>query len=324
MVKEEIEKKYIFMAIIGLLLVLSFFMLRPYLISIISAFILAYLLRPLSQKLNKKFSKNTSAIICILLLVVILVLPAGLIITGITSQAYSSLNSEGFKTIISSLSEYPALSELGVNVENLTSNIVSLLVFWIRSIASYLPTFVINLIIILLGIYYTLTNWEALTKKLKDYIPFKNKDKVAEEINSSTKAIVYGSVLIALIEFAISALGFYISGVQFYLFLALIVAIFAFIPGLGPTLVWVPMAIYYGLTQNYIPLLGIIITGLVLSIWIDTIARGKIVGEKSKINPFIVIIGILGGISLFGIFGFIIGPLLLVYTIKLIEEVLQR
>jgi len=46
-------------------------------------------------------------------------------------------------------------------------------------------------------------------------------------------------------------------------------------------------------------------------------------GEKAKINPLIMLVGIIGGISIFGVFGFIIGPLILTYTLKLINEVIN-
>ena len=63
--------------------------------------------------------------------------------------------------------------------------------------------------------------------------------------------------------------------------------------------------------------------GLFLSIFIETYLLNHIVEEKAKINPIIRIIGVLGGVPLFGIFGFIIGPLILVYTIKILEEAIE-
>ena len=103
-----------------------------------------------------------------------------------------------------------------------------------------------------------------------------------------------------------------------------IIFFLAFIPGLGPTIVWAPMAIYYLIVKDYSTMIGVIITGLVLSSFIDTIFRSKILGKRTNLNPFIMLIGILGGIAVFGIFGFIVGPIILIYTIKLLEEALQH
>ena len=98
----------------------------------------------------------------------------------------------------------------------------------------------------------------------------------------------------------------------------------AFIPGLGSAIVWVPLAIYYLFFENWFTFIGVVVTGVILSVFVDTILRTKLLGKKSNINPYIMLIGILGGISLFGIFGFIIGPLILIYSLKIIREYLKR
>lgn len=64
--------------------------------------------------------------------------------------------------------------------------------------------------------------------------------------------------------------------------------------------------------------IGVLITGLILST--DTILRPKIIGSVSNINSFIMLLGVLGGIALFGLLGFIIGPVVLVFSIKLLKE----
>ena len=64
-----------------------------------------------------------------------------------------------------------------------------------------------------------------------------------------------------------------------------------------------------------------IILGLILSTYIDSILRIKLVGKKSKIHPVIVLLGLFGGISLFGIIGLILGPLILSIAITIIENI---
>ena len=75
----------------------------------------------------------------------------------------------------------------------------------------------------LFGLYYILTNWNYLSNELKNYLPFKNKQKISKEIELATKGLVFGSVLIAAIEFVIAVIGFYLSGINFYLILVLFV-----------------------------------------------------------------------------------------------------
>jgi len=318
------EGKYIFWAIIALLVILSVIMIKPYLVAIITAFVLAYLLMPVFKRLNKKLNKSLSALICLLIILIVIIIPLGGLIGEITTQAYSSLNSNAIEKFVTTLSNQPFLTNLNIDIPSLTSRLIEFIISLLTSVIYYLPSLAISILIILLGTYYILVDWDLLAEKLKGYLPFKQKEKVAKEISNKTKAIIYGSLFIAIIEFIVTSIGFYFSGVPYFLFLALIVAIFAFIPGVGPGAVWVPTAIVYLFSKNYPALIGVVITGLILSIGVDAILRAKIIGDKTRINPFVLIIGILGGISLFGIFGFIIGPLILVYTIELIEDILKN
>jgi predicted PurR-regulated permease PerM len=178
----------------------------------------------------------------------------------------------------------------------------------------------ISILIALWGMYYFLINWDYLVPDIKKFIPFKNKERIAEEIDSATRGIVHGMFFIAIIEFAVASLGFYILGVKLYILLAILMAFLVFIPGVGPIFVWLPTALFYILTANYFRGIGVIVVGAIVSIGVETFLAGKIMEKKAKINPLMHFIGVLGGVALFGIFGFVIGPLILIYAIKLLEN----
>jgi len=313
-------KKYFFFATILILIFLSYNILRSFIIPLISSFVLAYLLIPVYNLFNKKLGKSFSAVLCVLLILLILIVPLGAIITGVTKEAYSTLNGGEFSLVLGQISSMPIIDKLNINIEGTIQNGVMFLISLLSSAAYYLPSLFISLIVLLFGLYYILTNWDYLSKELKNYLPFENKNKISKEIELATRGLVFGSVLIAAIEFVIAVIGFYLSGINFYLLLPTLIFFFAFIPGLGPTIIWIPLAAYLAFIGDYGSLVGVLITGSILSIGIDTVLRAKLIGKKSNINPFIMLIGILGGISTFGIFGFIIGPLILVYTIKIIQE----
>lgn len=313
-------KKYFFWATILILILLSYNILKSFLIPLISSFVLAYLLIPVYNLFNKKLGKSFSAILCVLLILLILIVPLGAIIAGVTSEAYSTLNDVEFNLVIEKISSMPVIEKLNINIEGAIQNGVMFLISLLSSAAYYLPSLFISLIVLLFGLYYILTNWGYLSNELKNYLPFEDKQKISKEIELATRGLVLGSVLIAVIEFVIAAIGFYIFGINFYLLLSTLIFFFAFIPGLGPTIVWVPLVVYLAFIGDYYSLIGVLITGIILSVGIDTVLRAKLIGKKSNINPFIMLIGILGGISMFGIFGFIIGPLILVYTIKILQE----
>lgn len=321
MVSDKSLKKYFFFAIVALLIIISYFVIRPYIIALISAFVLAYLVHPLYSYLNGKMRNSFSALICVVLVVLIVVVPFTLVIGEVANEAYHYL-ADNDSSLLGRISSSEILEDY-VNVDAVASRIVEIISGLFASVAFKIPTFVIGLFITLFGMYYILINWEELSANLKEYLPFKNKDKITREISRVTHAIVYGTFLIGLIEFFVAVLGFYFSGVSFYFLLSVLIFFSAFIPGVGPAMIWVPTAIYYFLIKDYYTFAGILATGIVLSFGVDTLWRNKILSDRAKINPIVMLVGIFGGIAVFGVFGFIIGPLVLVYTIKLIEEGLK-
>jgi predicted PurR-regulated permease PerM len=317
--KEELKRYFVF-GIIFLLLFLSFKIIQPYIVVIITAFILSYLVLPIFIRLNKRINKKISALICIVLIFSLVVIPLVGIIGGVKNQVQALMYNQDFVEFINNFESSPLFERFDIKMSGLSEKGVSLVLPLLFSAISYLPFLLIAMIILIFGIYHILINYDNLSSELKNYLPFEDKNEIAKEIDRSTKAIIYGSFLIAIIEFVVAGIGFYVSGVGSYLLLASVVFFFAFIPGLGPVIVWAPLAIFYALTGNWFAFFGVLITGIVLSLFIDAMLKSKILGDSSKINPFIMLIGILGGIAFFGIFGFVIGPLILIYSLKITRE----
>ena len=323
MQKEE-SKKYLFWIIVILLVYLSYLIIKDFIISIVSAFILAYLLHPLHKKLSKKISSELSATLCIIFLIIIILGPLAIVTTSLTTQIYffiKSLETNPITSISQKLENIPILSNL--DLDKITQNVLEFFLASLSGIFSSLASLILSLLITLLGAFYILVDWDFLVFKLKTYIPVKNPESLVSKMSKTTNQIIYGTLLVAIIEFIISALGFYLFGVKFFFVLAFIIALTAFIPGIGPAIVWVPAAIISLIYSDIYSTTGIIITGLILTFGIDLFLRNKILSSKTKINAFIMLIGLLGGIKIFGLFGFIIGPLILIYTIKILQETIN-
>tara|TARA_Y100000310_G_C20626730_1_gene786346 strand:+ start:461 stop:1435 length:975 start_codon:yes stop_codon:yes gene_type:complete len=321
--KGEDMKKYFAIAIVAILLMLAYQIISPYLITLLTAFILAYLIKPFFNILDKKLSKPLSASICILLIILILVLPLGFLVNGVANQAADAIKEGKLREIATSISSHQLVEKFNIDLLSFSEKALEYIAHLTATVITALPSLLISLLILIFGIFYFLIGWDELTKNLKKYLPFKDKEKAAKEIKQITNALIYGSVLISLIELIIASIGFYFLGVGMWLVFSILVFFLAFIPGLGPTLVWVPLAIYYFVVGDNITAIGVMVIGLILSYLIDTVLRAKILGKKTGINPFIMLIGIIGGITVFGIFGFIIGPLILFYTIKIIQELIK-
>lgn len=311
--------KYILLGIIIVLVLLSYKIVAPYLLVLISAFIFAYLVKPVYNFLNKRIPSFIAATICILIIIFVFLIPLVLIITNVSMQAYNSLDSGTVDTIIEKVSSLELLGKLNLNFTSLTDNAISVFISILGSAASYIPSLLISLVIFLFALYYILIGWSGIVRVLSEFIPFDKKEKTIEEISRSTRGIIHGYLLIAFIEFVVSAILLYFAGVQYYFLLSFLIAILVFIPGLGAIAVILPMLIYYAISGNWFTFVGVLITGLVVGIYVEMILTAKILSGETRIHPMIMLLGIIGGTAVFGIFGFIIGPMVLVYTIKILK-----
>ncbi len=311
---------YIFWAGVIILGILSYIMLKPFLISLISAAMLAYILYPLYKRLVRVLPKSAAALLCIILTLVVIILPVGLLVGSLADQAYTIVHEYNINAVVAKIVNSPLVEKLHIDFDILKEKVFSFLLGTATASLQHLPLAIISLLIIILGMYYSLINGPVLASHFARYLPFEKKDEVMQDIEHATKAMLYGTVFVAIIEFIVAAVGFYILGVKASIILAALIFILAFIPGLGPAIVWVPTALIYGFLGDYGIAVGVVILGLILGLGIDLFFRSKVLGKTAKIHPFIMILGILGGVPLFGIFGFIIGPLVLAYTLKILEN----
>ncbi|MFA5992410.1 MAG: AI-2E family transporter [Candidatus Pacearchaeota archaeon] len=309
--KASYIRKYVYLGVILALVVLCYFILRDFLISFIAAFIFAYLLKPLQKRLSKHLPKKLSALIIIIWLLIILVALLVLFSYSLISQFSKFIAVFSWDQIFSLFSQLPYYESLAQNLDVFTSKIGESLFSMVYSLISSIPNMVINMLIIVFTTYYLLIDLEKIEAKIASIIPFKNKKEILADAEKISKEVIYGTLIIALIETAVAIVAFKLLGISFYLVLGLLIGLLAFIPLLGPILIWGPLALYELAAKDYTSAIGVLIVGLIISIGIDFFLKVKILGQRTKIHPVIMLLGVLGGVKLFGLMGFIIGPLIL-------------
>lgn len=141
-------------------------------------------------------------------------------------------------------------------------------------------------------------------------LPSDQEDRLLERFTSVTKATLKGTLLIGVIQGVLAGIALGLAGVDSALFWSMMMIILSVIPVVGTVLVWLPAAIILIMTGSVIPgILVIIWCGLVVSN-IDNLLRPKLVGQEAGLHELLILFSTLGGLSLFGIAGFIVGPII--------------
>jgi|SRR3989338_2445172 len=316
----ESLKRHIFWIVLALIVVLSYFILRNFLLAFITAFILAFLLKPVHAALSKKIPKKISALLIVTVSVFIIIGIVSALTASIIFQFSGLLKEISWEQILALISSVPYYNLITDNLDKITENLTQTVFQLISSSIFSLPNLFVNLLIVIFATYYLLIDWDSLEGKLVNLIPFSNKKQIVTDSKKITHEIVFGTFIVALIEIIVATLGFYALGIKFYLVLGILVGLLAFIPLAGPVFVWLPVVLFELALGNYTLALGTLLLGLILSFGIDFFLRVKILGSRTQIHPIIMLFGVLGGVQIFGLMGFIVGPLILSIAITIINS----
>lgn len=124
------------------------------------------------------------------------------------------------------------------------------------------------------------------------------------------RATVKGGILVAIAQGALGGLAFWFLGIHAPLLWAVLMAFLSLLPAIGAGLVWVPVAIYLLATGAVWQGFGLIAYGVLVIGLVDNVLRPFLVGKDTKLPDYVVLISTLGGIEVFGLNGFVIGPLI--------------
>ncbi len=349
--KKYFTKKYskvVFGIIVALVLGLAIFVASPYINTIILAIIVSYILQPIYKFLTKKLkTKKISASILSTALIIILTLILGFLlviavinIASIVLEQVNNLRVENSTAIdylqnaISWLNKQMDILNIPFEVTlqeviNNARNSIATFANSILNTASSVSSFSIDAIFkltIFYGLTYTIIpNFDEIVNFIKKALPF-DQEITTLYLNrtlKTAKAMVWGMLIVALGQSLIAGILFYILGTPYLFLITLLIAIVSFIPLLGTGLISLPIGIIYILTDQTWKGIIVILYQLIVVGNIDGILRAKLIPKDVQMPIFISFIAIFGGLTLWGIWGLIYGPIafiLLLTTVEVIKK----
>jgi len=345
--KEESSSKYFFISLLIVAIAKSILVIYPFFISIIGGALLGYVFYPIYARITKRIkSKTISAFLTAVILILILSVPIILLINNLTLESqYLYLKSKqqimGRQLIDSRCYENTficnsvnRINKLLENQEtrqyliNRLNDILQYLTKQVSYLILSLPSIILQLVVALFTTFYVLKDGKSIITRIAEVAPLKvhHQEQIIKQFNDVTKAVIYGSFVVALVQGTLGAFGLWIFGIKSYLLWAIIMTFFALIPFIGTWAVWLPASAYLSITgylQSEPGLIwrgvGLFFYGLLIISTIDNILKPIIVAEKAKVHPLVILIGILGGIYAFGLIGILLGPLILAMLQTLLE-----
>lgn len=334
MLKEKSKRHVIFILFL-LLIVLSFFVLKDYMASLVVGALIAYLLFPLydrSAKILKSkklagiilsFSSATLLLLFLAILIPPLVLQAGELYSNTEQlvskqiQELKECSDKDSKDLRCRLNEkitnLIGQKDIQDKLADITKQASLFIARSLTVIIGSIAAFIISFAIILFSVFYFLDNGVDIKNTILDLLPIKAsyKDKVLIKIEDTIKAIVVGNVTTAFLQGLAGGIIFFILGVPSSLFWGFLIFLFAFVPAVGSTIIWIPAAVILILKGSLTKGIILIVYSIIVLGSIDNILRPKLISNRINLSSFMIFLAVLGGLKLFGIVGLIFGPLIL-------------
>lgn len=173
--------------------------------------------------------------------------------------------------------------------------------------------FAVNIVVLLLVLYFMLTGGRAMEAYVRDLIPFDGgqRDDVIHEMHQIVRSNAIGIPLLAVVQGGVALVGYLIFGVPDPLFWGVLTCFATVIPIVGTALLWLPLAAYLALEGHWAAAVGLAAYGTLVVTHVDNLTRLVLQRRMADIHPLVTVFGVFVGLALFGLMGIIFGPLML-------------
>lgn len=323
-------------AFLSLLIVVTLtfaWILVPFYSAIFWGVVLAILFAPLQRRILKITwqRRNLAALATLLLFLIAVFIPLSLIVASLLQEGafqYEKILSgqldfgSYFQQILTSLPAWISnlLAKFGLidmasmkqAISTATTQGSQFIATKALNIGQSTAGFMMSIGIMLYLLFFLLRDGVALADRIKLAIPLhsEQKQQLFNKFATVIRATVKGNIVVAATQGALGGMMFWFLDIQGALFWGVLMATMSLVPLVGAGLIWAPVAFYFLITGATwqgvtLALFGIFVIGL-----IDNILRPILVGKDTQMPDYVVLVSTLGGISIFGLNGFVIGPVI--------------
>jgi len=310
----------VLLVLIAVLSYLSFQLVQPYLAFVIGAVLLAYVLSPIQTKLEAKTGSTAAAALLVVGATVALLVPFAVLIIAIAGDAIRFAQGFTASDVVAVVEpaeawldaqfgqEVDLASEIATRLEGLAQMVVGTA----PDVIGMLTNTAIGLGLAVFVLFYLLRDGNKLMAWIRNATPLPEavQTKLYDRVDDMTRAVLLGHVLVAVIQGAIAGLGLLVVGIPNVLLWTGVMILLALLPFIGTFLVWGPAGIILLSTGNTVGGVFLLAYGTVIVGISDEYLRPVIVDRYAEVSPAIIVIGVIGGLSAFGVMGLFIGPII--------------
>ena len=315
----KIIERYFFFILLFVIFIFSFLIFRPFWIVLVLGVSFSIVLYPICEWFKKRKLPNwLSALLTVLFFIIIIGAPLfgmGIIVFNQSQNAYqviiNNVHSLSFIDSINNSINKILPEGISFDLYEKISNFISFISDNIARIFTSTLSAVFSLVLTLLSMFYFLKDGAHWRKALVVLSPLSdaNDEKIINKLSRAVNGIIKGYLFIALLQGILMGVGLAIFGVPNPALWGLVTMITALIPSFGTALVSVPAIIFLFSMGNTVEAIGLLVWAIAIVGTIDNLLSPIIVGNRINLPPLLILFSVLGGISLLGPIGILVGPL---------------
>lgn len=321
-----------FFGLLGIAGYMVWLIMAPFMSALALSAIIVTICSPLHERILKvtpKQNKTLAALLTTLLVLVVIIIPVILLSSLLVKemvgfyQDVSTGQAGGFYQTFSVIEQKIRIvaPDYTLNASTQLQAVGSWLGSHFAAIFAGTVSTIFTFILSILGSFYFFRDGKELMQMLIKASPLPDKEDrvIFERMARAVRAVATGTLLLAIIQGTLVAVGFLFFDIPRPLLWGSIASLGALMPGVGTTIVTGPAIVYLFLTGNSTFGFGLLLWSVLIVGLVDNIVGPYLMGRGNNMHPFVILISVLGGIALFGPLGFIVGPVITTLFFVLLE-----
>lgn len=314
-------------------------MIHQFLMAIFMAALFSAMMNPIHRRLTGALGgrETVASILTVFSIVLLVLTPLSVLITVVITQAISI--GQAVTPFVQSFIKEPTLATAyleklpyyqeilpyqDIIIQKAGQLVGTLSAFLIDSLQQFTKLTIDTIfssIIMLYVMFYFLTMGDVLLNRILYFLPLDddNEIRLLNRFTSVTRATLKGTLIIGIMQGSICGLAFAFAGIEGPVFWGSLMAVMSIVPAFGTAIIWFPALVILALLGNFA---GVVILAILCGAVagnLDNLVRPRLVGKDTEMHDLFVLFGTLGGISMFGLLGIIIGPIVTALFITIWE-----
>jgi predicted PurR-regulated permease PerM len=223
-------------------------------------------------------------------------------VEALPAWARNMLNRFGMADL--KLLQQKVLTLVGASGQALTSRVVG--------IGQVTLDFIVAFFVMIYMLFFLFRDGDQLSQSIARAIPLhpQHTRRLLTQFATVVRATVKGNIVVALVQGTLGAIAFWVLGLAGAVLWGAVMAFLSLLPAVGAAMVWGPVALYFFFTGEVVKGVGLVAWGVLVIGLVDNFLRPVLVGKDTRMPDYLVLVATLGGIVVFGLNGFVIGPVI--------------